>query len=116
MQAAVARYQYGAVSFISTMSWLSPQPRRQMTISAEQGLLIFDDRAAKKIILHSKDGNTSYPAYDTELPLTRELRTFLNLVPRRSTDPSHVALGIAVAAAIEAAEQSIENGGCAVEI
>jgi predicted dehydrogenase len=115
-RAAVARYQNGAASFVSTVSWLSPLPRRQMTISAAQGVLIFDDRAGKKVILHSKDGRTSYPAHDSEPPLTRELRAFLDLVRARSIDASHVALGLAVAAAIEAAEQSIENGGCVVEI
>jgi predicted dehydrogenase len=115
VQAAAARYQYGTVSLISTISWLSPEPRRQMTIFAEHGTLVFDDRAAHKVVFHGKNGSTSYPAHESELPLTRELRAFLNLVRARSTDPSHVALGVAVAAAIEAAEQSIKKDGAVVE-
>jgi predicted dehydrogenase len=116
VQAAVSRYQYGAASVVSTMSWLSPVPRRQMTISADRGTLIFDDRAAQKLSLHDKDGNTSHPRYGNELPLTNELLAFLGLVRSHSTDASHIALGIAIAEAIEGAQESISNGGAVVKI
>jgi predicted dehydrogenase len=116
VQAAMSRYQYGATSLVSMMSWLSPVPRRQMTVSADRGTLIFNDRAAQKLSLHDKDGNTSHPGYDDELPLTNELRAFLDLVRSHSTDASHVALGVAIAQAIQSAQESISNGGAAVEI
>ena len=116
VEAAVSRYQYGAASLVSIMSWLSPVRRRQMTISAERGILIFDDRSAQKLSLHKKDGSASHPRYDNELPLTNELRAFLNLVRSHSTDASQVALGVAIAQAIEGAQELIFNGGGAVEI
>jgi predicted dehydrogenase len=116
VQAAISRYQYGAASVVSIMSWLSPVRRRQVTVSAERGVVIFDDRAQQKLALHDKDGNTSHPTYDSALPLTNELRAFLELVRSHSTDASQIALGIAIAQAIEGAQESISNGGAAVEI
>jgi predicted dehydrogenase len=116
LQAAVSRYQYGAASAVSMMSWLSPVARRQMTISADRGTLIFNDRAAQKLSLHDEDGNTSHPKYDSGLPLTNELHAFLELVRCHSTDASHIALGIGIAQAIEGAEESISNGGATVKI
>jgi len=116
VQAAVVRYQYGTTSLVSTMTWLSSLRRRQVTIVAERGVFLFDDRAPQKLILHSKEGNKSYPSYENELPLTRELLAFLQIIRSRSSDASHIALGAAIASAIESAEESIRSGGAAIEI
>jgi predicted dehydrogenase len=116
IQAAVSRYQYGAASVVSVMSWLSSVRRTQVTICAEQGVLIFDDRAQRKLDLHHRDGKVSYPNYESELPLTRELRAFLDLIRSRLPDSSHTVLGLAIARAIEQAEESIRKGGCLISI
>jgi predicted dehydrogenase len=116
VQAAASRYQYGAASLLSVMSWLSSVRRTQVTICAEQGVLIFDDRAQRKLALHLKDGTVSYPDYAGELPLTRELGTFLDLVRSGATDASHVALGVAIVRAIAAAEESVRKGGFRIMI
>ena len=97
----MSRYEYGAASLVSITSWLSRVRRRQMTICAERGVLIFDDRSPQKLSLHEKDGSTSHPRYGNELPLTSELRTFLDVVRSHSTDASQIALGVAIAQAIE---------------
>jgi predicted dehydrogenase len=115
-QAAVSRYRYGTASLVSTMSWLSPIRRQRMTIAGERGLLIFDEMSERKLILHDKQGILSYPPYDGDLPLTRELRAFLNVVRSGTVDRSHVTLGVFIAEAIAAAEYSIAKGGAAVEI
>ena len=115
-QAAVSRYQYGATSLVSMMSWLSPARRRQVMVCADRGVIVFDDRAAQKLTVHDKDGNTSRPTYGNELPLTNELRAFLRLVRSGSSDASHIALGVAIAQAIGSAEESITKAGVAVEI
>ena len=115
-QAAMARYRYGSASLVSTMSWLSPVRRQSMTITGERGVIIFDDKAERKLVVHDEAGIASYPDYDRELPLTRELRAFLEVVRDGSTDPSHLRLGIAVAKAIEAAEQSIATDGAPIEV
>jgi UDP-N-acetylglucosamine 3-dehydrogenase len=113
-QAAVSRYLYGASSLVSMMSWLSPIRRQRMTIAGERGHLVFDDKAIQKLILHDK-GGMSYPTYDSELPLTRELRCFLQSVRTGFFDASDVELGVAIVQAIDAAEASMENGGATVQ-
>jgi UDP-N-acetylglucosamine 3-dehydrogenase len=109
-QAAVSRSRYGEVSLISTVSWLSPIRSQRLTITAERGTLIFDDKAKRKLVLYDLDGNTSYPGYDDELPLTRELRAFLKFARSECSDQSHVALGTSIARTIAAAEESIVKG------
>jgi predicted dehydrogenase len=116
VQAAVARYQYGAVSLVSMVSWLSPLRRREVTVCAERGVIVFDDRAAVKRCLHHRDGTTSHPIYDPEQPLANELRAFLKLIGHHSSDASHVTRGIAIAHAIESAEESIRKGGVVIRI
>jgi predicted dehydrogenase len=114
--AAVSRYSYGAASLVSMMSWLSAARRQRLTIAAERSTLVFDDRAAHKVMIHDQKGNVTYPRYDPELPLTRELRQFLNVVRGGSFDTSHIALGSTVVEAIVAAEKSIANGGVATRV
>jgi UDP-N-acetylglucosamine 3-dehydrogenase len=116
VQSAVSRFEYGSVSLVSTTTWLSAVRRRQMTIVAEQGTVVFDERAKQKLALYDNDGNACYPSYGGEMPLTSELRAFLHLISTGSADTSHVALGLAIAQAIEAAHQSIDNAGALAEI
>lgn len=115
-QAAIARYRYGTASLVSTMTWLSPVRRQSMTVTGERGVIIFDDKAERKLVVHDEAGDTSYPSYDDELPLTQELRAFLEVVRHGSAGPSHIALGIAIAEAIAAADQSIAGDGAPIEI
>ena len=115
-QAAVTRYRYGGASLVSTVSWQSSIPRQQLTIFAERGTLIFDDKAERKLTLCNLQRRTSYPHYDDELPLTRELRAFLDTFRSGSTDRTHIGLGTSIVRAISAAEASINAGGVTVEI
>jgi len=115
-QAAMVRYRYGSASLVSTMSWLSPVRRQSMTITGERGVIIFDDKAQRKLVVHDKAGIAWYPDYDMDLPLTRELRAFLDVVRSGAADLSHVTLGIAIVEAIEAAEQSIGTDGAPIEV
>jgi UDP-N-acetylglucosamine 3-dehydrogenase len=116
IEAAVCRFQYGAASLVSVLSWLSPLRRRQVTVYGEGGVIIFDDRASQKLSLHRKYDDSFHPSYDSEPALTNELRVFLRCVHCRSSDASDVALGVAIAHAIESAEESARNGGVAIEI
>jgi predicted dehydrogenase len=115
-QAAASRYRYGHASFVSLVSWLSPVGRRCMTITADKGVIIFDDRAQRKIVLYDETGAASFPNYDDELPLTQELRLFLEAVRSGCVDPSQIMLGISIAKAISAAEESLSCKGAVVKV
>jgi predicted dehydrogenase len=110
-EAAVAKFQYGDVPMISTISWLSPVERRTMSIVGDKLTLIFDDKAERRLAVHDKKGGISYPTYSDELPLTREMDAFLNAVRSGKFDPAQVEVGVAVVRAIAAAEESIRFHG-----
>jgi predicted dehydrogenase len=114
-QAAVTRYRYGATSLVAMSSWLSPVRQQRMTITAERGSLVFDDRAEPKLVLHRGE-DTSYLAYDDELPLICELRAFVDAVRLGRADPAQLADGLADVQAIVAAEASLAGGGGVVPI
>ncbi len=115
-QAAVARFRYGDASWVAMTSWLSPMRRHQLTIVAERGSLVFDDKAEKKLAVHDNAGKISYPDYRNELPLTLEMRSFVDAVRHGSLDSSQITLGLAVARAIAAAERSMAFEGANVKI
>jgi predicted dehydrogenase len=118
-QAAVTTFHFGEAPMVSTMSWVSPVRRQTMTITGKNGTLSFDDKAEKKLMLRQEGiqgGTISHPAYDDELPLTRELRSFVDAIRAGSTDRSQAALGLTVVRMIAAAEDSLAQGGAVVKI
>jgi predicted dehydrogenase len=115
-EAAVSKFLFGDVPLLSVMSWLSPIGCRRMTISAEKGTVVFDDKAQRKLISYGLDGSISNPTYDDALPLTREMWAFLEMIRSGKANNSHVALGDAIAHMVAAAEHSIANGGASVNI
>jgi predicted dehydrogenase len=115
-QAAASRFIFGGTSWLAMTSWLSPIRRHQLTIVAEEGTLVFDDRAERKLFIYGRAGTISYPDYPKELPLTRELQCFLRLVRQGLVDRSHVELGLAVTQAIAAAEDSAAANVAAARI
>ncbi len=112
-QAAVARFQFGATSLVATTSWLSPYRCRRMAIAGDNATLVFDDAAERKLTLYAAKGEITYPKYEADLPLTREVAAFMDLVRGRVADRDHIADAIAITRAILAAEQSLRENGAA---
>jgi predicted dehydrogenase len=115
-QAALVKFQFGTTPVVSTVSWLSPVSRKQTTIVGTEATLVFDDKAAQRLTLHRKHGDISYPAYLDELPLTREMRAFMQCARSGKPDANHIEMGSAVVRAIVAAEVSIGLGGQSVAV
>jgi predicted dehydrogenase len=115
-QAAHAKFDFGDASVISTVSWLSPIQRRLVSIACSKATLVLDDLSDRRLALHAGDGQLSYPAYGTELPLTHELTEFIAAIRSRKPDPRQVQIGMSVTNAIAAAEESIRRGGQPVAI
>lgn len=116
VDAALCRFQFGGASVVSTVSWLSAVRRRHVTIVGKNATLVFDDIAERRLALHGKQGEISYPAYSSEPPLTREMAAFVDAVRRGKADAEHLHAGMSVVRAIVAAEQSIALGGQSVMI
>lgn len=115
-EVAVSEFQFGDAGVVSMASWHSPVRVRRTTIVCDEAVLVFDDRADRKLVLYRKDGAVSRPDYSGEPPLTRELGAFLQSVRSGKSDPTQLEMGTAVVRAIAAAERSIEAGGHSVPI
>lgn len=116
LHSAVARYFYGPTPVVSVMSAFSSVKRRCVTVSCEKGSVAFDDTAARKLTVYDGDGVASHPAYDDELPLNREIRSFLEVVRTGRLDRSHAAEGMAIVRQVAAAQSSVSNGGSRVAL
>ncbi|WP_197505357.1 Gfo/Idh/MocA family protein [Mycobacterium sp. 852002-51613_SCH5001154] len=114
-QAAIARFVIAGVPFIGSVSWMSPRKRHRMTILGEENSLTFDDTAERKLSV-SVSGRTSFPTYGKEPPLTRELRTFIDVVRTGKPDTTGLEDEVAIVRAIAAAEESAQNTGRLVAI
>jgi predicted dehydrogenase len=110
LEEAMAMYVFGSVLFISQVSWLSPVKRKRMFIKGEEATLILDDAAEKKLSLCEPHG-ISFPAYDQERPLARELRAFIDAISAESKGTTELARGVSIVREIAAAEDSARNAG-----
>jgi UDP-N-acetylglucosamine 3-dehydrogenase len=108
-QAAATTFRFDAVPVISTVSWLSSLRVRRTTIVTEQAMLIFDDKAERRLALH-QGGDVTFPAYGDDAPLTRELAAFLKMVRSGRADAPHLEIGTAIVRSIAAAEHAIAAG------
>jgi len=112
--AAVSKFQFGDVPMICATSWESPDTRRRTIVACQTATLVFDDKSERRLALYGQQGSITYPTYSSELPLTLEMREFLNAVRSGKTDPAHIQTGIAVVRAIAGAEDSIRRNGLTV--
>ncbi|OBH97905.1 Gfo/Idh/MocA family protein [Mycobacterium sp. E2733] len=114
-QAAIARFVIAGVPLIASVSWMSPLKRHRMTILGEENSLTFDDTAQRKLSL-SISGYTSFPTYGGEPPLTRELRSFIDVLRAGKPDTTRLKDEVAIVRAIAATEESARNAGQLVVI
>lgn len=110
-----AQLSYKGRHFDIEASWLSPEPAFRITATGAGGCLIFDDKAAQKVTL-MRDGNSVALPYDPELPLTRELRAFVELIRGVSDNPSRLETAEDVLRSLDAIDRSAAADGTAVAI
>jgi predicted dehydrogenase len=106
----------GLVGF-ALNSRVSLEKRRRLTVVGSSHSVIYDDTAAKKVICYEAgvvENAASYPSYEAGLPLTRELEAFIEMVRGNRESPNDLESGTRVVRILEAAEESIANGGATV--
>jgi predicted dehydrogenase len=114
-EAAVAKFSFAGTPVLSLASSVSPVKRRLVTIACETGTLIFDDAAERKLTLYRDEMDVSYLAYGADLPLTLEMRAFVDTVRSGRGDRSQLETGAAIVRMIAAAETSAKIGGATVD-
>lgn len=110
-----AQLSYEGRVFDLEASWLSPEPAFRITATGTGGRLILDDKAAQKVTL-MRDGESVALAYDPELPLTRELRAFVDLIRGVRDNPSPLDAAEDVLRSLDAIERSAAAEGAPVAI
>jgi predicted dehydrogenase len=117
------------------MSWLSPSKLRQTIIVGEKKMLVYDDtEVQEKVKIYDKgvnyrdpetfgeyhlsyrSGDILSPHLESFEPLNLELTNFCECIMNGKTPKSDGEMGWQVVKILEAAEQSIENGGCPMKI
>lgn len=110
-----AQLSYEGRVFDLEASWVSPEPAFRIIATGTKGCLILDDKAAQKVTL-MRDGESVALAYDPELPLTRELRAFVDLIRGVRDNPSPLYAAEDVLRSLDAIERSAAAEGAPVAI
>lgn len=117
------------------VSWLDPHKERKLTIVGSKKMVVFDDtQASEKIWLYDKgvESKLDYNTYGEYLslrvgditlprvpggePLRLECQHFLDCVKNRTQPRSDGRDGLRVLAVLQAAQQSLEQGGTPVDV
>jgi len=132
---AVFEYPGGLLAHVHS-SWLDPSKVRRTTFVGSKKMIIYDDVESEgKIKIYDKgvrrqtpeqeygefqirlhDGDIHIPKIRFTEPLAEECRHFIECCRNRTQPETDGRDGLAVVAALEAAQQSLRNGGEQVDI
>jgi len=108
------------------LSWLDPQKVRKFVVIGSRKMAIFDDLAAKKLVLSDKrvhrqgkrlslhDGGASPVPLEDKEPLRTACEHFLHCIERHVPPRSDGRDGLRVVRVLEAAQRSLDQEGQAV--
>lgn len=92
----------------------SPIKKRSMTAVGNKSAVIFDDTSSRKVLYIKKLSRIpkiSYPYYNKEDSLRRQLVEFINCIKAKKKPKTDLNHGTEVVKIIEAAEKSLREGG-----
>ncbi len=116
------------------LSWLAPSKLRRTTIVGSEKMLIYEDTSTEPVRVFDsgvtmrtprtfgeyqlayRTGDVVAPRIEPREPLLVELADFCSAISTGITPRSSAQLGLEVVRTIEAAERSIEQGGCKVPV
>ena len=110
------------------VSWLDPHKSRALTVVGTRKMVVFDDTAAQKLVVHDKgfaraddtvvlrQGGTDVPPVDAVEPLACEAQHFIDCIQHGHRPISDGESGALVVAVLEHGQRSLANGGQVVAI
>ena len=114
--AAIAKYTFGNRYAICDVSWTSHLPEMKLTVSGRDESIVFDDKAAEKVVRY-QNGKASPISVETpSSPLTNELTAFLKVARDKDCANRSLNLAIFIASCIEATQTSIDMNGAETTI
>lgn len=131
---AVLEYEGGIAAHIHT-SWLDPNKIRRTTVVGEKKMVVYDDVSANRITIYDKGaawvdstshygihrlqtytGDIHIPKLPAQEPLRAEIEHFLDCVRTGQKPLSDGVDGLNVVKVLEAASESLKNGGHPVKL
>jgi len=116
------KFEGGAMAHIH-VSWLEPVKTRRLTVVGERAMAVYDDMSSEKLVTRAdtirvQDGRyiidkvdpITQPIAETE-PLRAMAETFLESIRTGVAPQSDGWDGLRVVRVLEAAQQSMDNGG-----
>ncbi|ATF17279.1 putative dehydrogenase [Phaeobacter gallaeciensis] len=111
----IAQLLYQGRRFDLEASWLASSPAFRLIAEGRDGRLIFDDKAAYKVLLF-QEGVCQPLTYEDELPLSRELRAFVDMIRGVSRNASPLSAAKDVMHSLDAISRSARRMGEPVAI
>jgi predicted dehydrogenase len=126
-------YASGVVAHVE-LSWLAPSKLRRTTIVGSQKMVVYDDTSIEPVRVFDagvdlptpgsfgeyrltyRTGDIVSPRVEVGEPLGLELRDFCAAIRTGSLPRSSAQVGLEVIRVVEAAEQSLANGGARVTV
>lgn len=100
----------GSFSAVMHVTTLSAEKRKRLTVAGTKHSVVFDDTAEKKVSVHER-GHVSYPDYGKTMPLSAELKAFLEMIKTKKSPKTDIQNGLDVVKIIDAGERSMKTGG-----
>jgi predicted dehydrogenase len=110
------------------VSWLDPHKSRKLTVAGSRRMVVFDDTAAQKLVVHDKgftrsgqdivlrQGNAAAPAVEADEPLALEAQHFIDCIRTGRRPISDGKSGTQVVSVLEHGQRSLALGGQVVAI
>jgi len=110
------------------VSWLDPHKSRKLTVVGSHKMVVFDDTATQKLVVHDKgfsrsgeavdlrQGGVTAPALDAAEPLALEAQHFIDCIRSGRRPISDGDSGALVVSVLEQGQRSLELGGQVVAI
>jgi predicted dehydrogenase len=110
------------------VSWLDPHKSRALTVVGTRKMVVFDDTAAQKLVVHDKgiaragetvalrQGGIDVPPVDAVEPLACEAQHFIDCIQHGHRPLSDGESGALVVAVLEHGQRSLASGGQVVAL
>ena len=124
---AALEYPGGRLAHVH-VSWLDPQKSRKLVVVGSKKMVVFDDAAEPKLLVHDKgfqktgdlvtlkQGAATTPTIDAAEPLTLEAQHFVDCIRTGNRPISDGVAGTQVVSVLEYGQRSLEQGGTVVPI
>lgn len=112
---AVLYFNNNIAIYIKT-GWLFPENKREMTVTGEKGVLVFNDLLSKKLKLVKSNKIVSYPSYNNSFSLENQVQEFVMCIKKGKRPKTDGSSAVTVTKVLERIQRSVENNGKIIKV